>query len=394
LLSEKLRLSRELSSLQPELERLKAQSASYQTLLSEKLALERQLNSLEVQLETERRAFERAQVRDSKQKEDVSIDAQLQDLRNKVANEARERQRIERENHELKNEWESQRTALENKLEVLRKKLRSTKDRLKEAQNELNQRHCVVKNEGTSEFGQRVLGVPFQRTTGRFDPDMTIATPGAVQVAEKSKRPSALPGDKSAFSITPFLSRTSAAPDSPMSSSDDVDGRRTTEASHGSDNATGIGDSPDGKSINHQPRDSGTSVADITWDQKDQKQEAGMDQMSIKEKPAKISELSDRGDPPLDHNNESLNEVSVLGRSKPRRRKLLGTQRDRTLFDDEDDTHGGRRQGWKPTLGTGRNFVPDSSQLSATSTAFPPGIRRGFGSSMEFSPLKRDRKRL
>ncbi|KAL2011857.1 hypothetical protein VTN00DRAFT_4575 [Thermoascus crustaceus] len=392
ILTEKLSLSKELSSLQRELERLRAQSTSYQTLLSEKLALERQLNSLEAKLETERRAFERAQTKDAKQKEEnVKIDAQLRDLRDEVAKEIRERQRLERENDELKNEWESQRTVLENKLEALKKKLRSTKDRLKDAQNELQQRHSFVRKEGGNESGQRVLGVPIQRATGRFDPDMTIATPGAVQVTVKPKRSSALPGDKSTFSITPFLSRTSGAPDSPMSSSDDVDCRQITEASHESDNVAAVGGSPDEQSINHQPRDPRKSITDVAWDLEGWKQDARVDRMSTKVKPAEVSELSDNENQSLDVNG-SLTELSAVGRAKPRKRKLLGTQRDRTLFDDEDDTLGGRRQGRKPTLRTGRNLVPDGPQLAATSASLRPGIRRGFGVSTEFSPLKRDRR--
>lgn len=60
LLAEKLALSRQLAQLKPELEHAKSQLAHQQGILAEKLSLQRQVDALQVELATERRATQRA----------------------------------------------------------------------------------------------------------------------------------------------------------------------------------------------------------------------------------------------------------------------------------------------------------------------------------------------
>lgn len=96
ILSEKLALARELSSLRPEVEHLRAQVETNNGLLAEKLSLERQLNTAQVELETEKRTSARALAKQGKKMEQhEDLRSQLEELRKELAKEKRERIKAE-----------------------------------------------------------------------------------------------------------------------------------------------------------------------------------------------------------------------------------------------------------------------------------------------------------
>ena len=218
MLTEKLALSRELAILKPELDHLKSQTASQQNLLAEKLALQRELSTLQVELETEKRAVQRTKAKDNNSKEDdPRLASKIEELQKEIAKEKREAQKGERDARKQAADWEGQKTILESKLDAFRNKLRTTKEQLKETQIELEQAQAA-KTTRQEEFAaaKPATANPRKRPIARFDPDATIGTPGHDSAAKKARTSMALPGDKSTFSITPFLNRTmSLAPDSP-----------------------------------------------------------------------------------------------------------------------------------------------------------------------------------
>jgi hypothetical protein len=219
LLTEKLALAREVATLKPEIEHLRSQVALNQNILAEKLALQRELSTLQVELETERRAVQRIKANTNKSTEgDSKAASQLEDLRRELAKEKREAQKNQRESRKHATEWESQKTILESKVDAYRNKLRSTKEQLKETQKELEESQALkAAKKAESLPAKSNVANPRKRQTAHFDPDATIGTPGNNGVhAAKRARVSTLPGDKSAFSITPFLNRTmSILPDTP-----------------------------------------------------------------------------------------------------------------------------------------------------------------------------------
>ncbi|KIW63059.1 hypothetical protein PV04_09937 [Phialophora macrospora] len=278
LLTEKLALARELNIIKPELEHLKSQSSTNQKLLSEKLALQREVSSLQVELETEKRAVQRIKAREeSSSREDSALMTEIEDLRKELAKAQRdvlryssaqaetraemealrkelaeaqrdalkhavrddsvstvaeslrkdlakaqrEAQKTERENRKKIAEWENEKEVLEGKLDAFRNKLRSTKEQLHEAQEEIEKLQAA-KMAQSAELtkarmaGQAAAANPRKRNVARFDPDITIGTPGNGGPAAKKPRVSVNVGDKSNFSITPFLNRTlSILPESP-----------------------------------------------------------------------------------------------------------------------------------------------------------------------------------
>ncbi|KAL1962192.1 hypothetical protein VTN77DRAFT_9913 [Rasamsonia byssochlamydoides] len=381
-LAEKLSLAKELSDLQPELNRLRSQNTSYQTLLAEKLSLERQLNSLEVQIENERRAFERARLNDLKQEEEeMRLRSELEKIQTQMAKEISERRRLERENHERTLEWEGQKKLLEDKLETLRKKLRSTKDRLKEAQNESQKPPIVLTKDRTSEAGSRAQRISLNRATSGFDPDMTIATPGAVQATGKIKRSSALPGDKSSFSITPYLRRTNTAPDSPASSIDGEEGGYETREAPDNDI-----DSDNNSNVKSEAGHAKPAIASAIRDSTDHDDVGRLNELSGTKStaaPVRFSGSSEGIEPTIP--NAPVNTLSMQGRQKQKKRKLLGSQREKTLFDEEDE---------KPERGRKDKRLASGQNLAINHSQFFSGSSRGFGGSSEFSPLKRGKRPL
>ena len=273
LLTEKLALVRELSTLKPELEHLRSQAAYQQTVLAEKLALERQVSTLEVELETEKRASKRAAQKKRNSDVEIELQNQLDQLQKDLAKEKREREKARKEaelDHqsqveELQRElalekrareksrketdtelqdrleevqkdlaWEkrdSERarkeaekdskasetrlTVLESKLDQFRTKLRSIKEQLKECQTELSQaRAAAVKAGPTASRNDAGVKHPRKRSALEISGDGEIGTPDGV--AMRGKRPATkrgrmdqtMVGEKSMFSITPFLNRT------------------------------------------------------------------------------------------------------------------------------------------------------------------------------------------
>lgn len=96
ILSEKLALTRELSSLRPEVEHLRAQVETNNGLLTEKLSLQRQLTTAQVELENEKRTSARTLAKQGKRMEqDEVLRTQLEELRNELAQEKKDRIKIE-----------------------------------------------------------------------------------------------------------------------------------------------------------------------------------------------------------------------------------------------------------------------------------------------------------
>jgi hypothetical protein len=333
-------------------------------------------------MENERRAFERTRLSDSRQEEEETrIRSQLEKIQTEMAKEISERRRLERETHERALEWEGQKRQLEEKLEILRKRLRSAKDRLKEAQNELQKPSIVLTKGETNDAGPRVRSISNSRATSGFDPDMTIATPGAVRAMGKVKRSSALPGDKSAFSITPYLRRTNTASNSPTSSVDDEN--ESYEAQRALDHAIG---SDDNKSMEDGMEHNKSIIVSSNRDPADDDDVGRLDKASEAKStavPARFSGSNEGFRPVIP--NASLNSLATQGRPKQKKRKLFGSQREKTLFDEEDDKP---ERGKKDRrLATGQNLAISHPQLFGVSS-------QGFGGSSDFSPLKRDKRPL
>ena len=328
-----LSLTKELTHLKLEFETLQNQNRSHQNLIAEKSALERQLNSLEVQLDEERRAFERNKNTETKNQY-AEAQQQLKKLQEELKKEVDEKRRMEQEINERSAAWEQQKKSLEERLDKLRKQLRSTKEKLKEHQNDTLLSHEPPQIERPRQSVASDRSAVLGHSGGTFDTSMTIATPGAVKVKTNFQpRPSAALGEKSSFSITPYLKRNRNAEDSSSSSDDDMrpqaDLRTAEKRAKAVPKSSKAGRPKANLPSNHdngaENDDGGDNHRLLKADGYDRSiVEDSVLSRQHDEMPPMLAGMSNRG-------------FSLGGKQVPRRRKVLGGQRDITLFDEEKD---------------------------------------------------------
>ncbi|KAE8132543.1 hypothetical protein BDV38DRAFT_209124 [Aspergillus pseudotamarii] len=384
LLAERCHLSMILSNAEAEVERLKSQKASQHTLLAGKRNLEQQVTTLESQLESEKSAHEQTLAKQSHNAEQIAaLNSSLEEARSELMAEARARDGRERVFQQQSIEWAAQRAALDAKLDTLNKKLRSTKDQYQAAATELRRQYGTTTNYESKKTSSA-------QSTTQHNSGLTIATPGAIRAQDKRSKTSTLPGEKSSFSITPFLNRTNGLQNSATSSEDDTDELHAIHMAGGANEKASGNDIQKGIDPKYQGQRVSVDEIPVTVDTL----RLGNGITNSRKGGQLQRNLVDNSDHEGRMENVSgiFTHSSKHGQPKSKKRKL-GTQRDMGLFDDEDDgdTHDIRRPGRKLVLGgTGRNLA---SQVSA-----PSGGRLGRGRGLvglgEFSPLKRDKKRL
>lgn len=416
LLTEKLSLARELSAFKTELDHLRSQAASHQSLLAEKLSLQRQLNTVQVELATEKRATQRILAKESElQAEDARAESRLEDLHAELAKERRERQKMEREAQKVTTEYENTITTLESRLNAFRNKLKSTKELLKEAQTSLQTAQATSQGKTSRPSAPANPARPLEvnsrkRAAAQIDADIIIGTPGDLPAAKKNKTGSTLIGEKSTFSITPFLNRTaSVAPESPPP--DEISGD----------------DDQSAKGSDHQPGDISrrASSSHTVYDMTDTSQSLTNNLHANKPgtlQTAKTGKINSRALPRktkatptleqvAEENIENENAGSAMKSSEPaavrklsydtlqaglelkrRKRKLLGGGQGKTLFDEDD---GDALKGGRGLLAGVRGFGAMEHGRARVSENGPhKAIDPNASAFGAISPLKKDRKRV
>lgn len=414
LLTEKLTLARELSTLRPELEHLRTQAASQQSLLAEKLSVQRQLSTCQVELETERRSTQRALAKEGRlQAQDSMYENKLEALQAEVAKERRERQKVERQVQNTVSELQSQNATLESRLDASKNKLRLAKDQLKEEQAKKQSLHTAaqatagsVDATGVGETAARNFR---KRNAAQMDSDTMIGTPGLVPAPKKSKRGSTLPGDKSTFSITPFLNRTaSVAPESPVgepsNSGEDEALRKSNDPPNGLQNLEGLSSAADiheAQTVNYASKHALVRKSGLIGKSKSaktnirppltrKKPQTAPSLEQVAEENVEESATVAIAQPRIPGNAISDDTGSDNVEVKKRKRKILGDGLGRTLFDEDD------REAPKGD----RRFLVGARNLGTMDRLTLGGPKLGarilLGSAKDesgtFSPLKRDRK--
>ncbi|KAF3760690.1 hypothetical protein M406DRAFT_296100 [Cryphonectria parasitica EP155] len=259
-LAEKLALSRELAVLKPEIDHLRSQLSHQKDVLAEKLALERQLNTLEVELANEKRATQKALQRNGSQDREVEDELRLRvaeleeklateqraaekanktqskaqssaedklrqqvgDLEKKLADEQKASDKANKMHQKVQSDVEGdlRQQMLTQRIEEFKGKLRETRGELKEARAELTQTRTTTTNvpikaddEPKKPLSKAQAGKKRRVNEISVD-DMMLDTPGHLEGKTKrplKKRAAGLElttlGEKSTFSITPFLNK-------------------------------------------------------------------------------------------------------------------------------------------------------------------------------------------
>ncbi|KAL2866351.1 uncharacterized protein BJX67DRAFT_136174 [Aspergillus lucknowensis] len=367
--AEKVRISKEVSSLKLEVERLRSQNTSASTLLAEKQTLARQLNGLEVQLENEKRAHERTLAKGSQHMEEIKIlKAKLEEARREPDLAPQRQSSTHTKNRPLAVRKEQ---ALD-KHESAAKPLEAAMERYQDAVPDLQQPQQVRSAAESKRCSEHTSIDPLRGLASHMNTELTIATPGAVRAKEKQSRNFTLPGQKSSFSVTPFLNRTSGLEGQTMSSDDELnEAQNTGRDSQLSGPPPRVERSGRSPSYSKEPK---PSVSDQSY--KAGKHGSMKSTLDGDTRIAQRQRLLNSPDEARAHN-VSLSRSSTHQAKK----RKLGFQRDRSLFDDDDEDNAQqdtRRPGRKP---------PGLGQAGLAGN-------RAFTGLAGFSPLKRDKKRF
>ena len=415
LLTEKLALGRELLVIRPELDHLRSQAASHQSLLAEKLSLHRQLSAVQVELATEKRVIERALDEEGRLRaDDAKFQSRIESLQVDLAKERRERQKAEREAHKYSIESGNRITTLESRLDAFRNKMKSTKEQLREAQMSLQTAQSY--NHGgpgrvsaLKTSTRSLMGNPRKRAAAQMDADTILGTPGDLPVAKNSKRGSTLIGEKSTFSITPFLNRTaSTAQGSPaLDNASGDDERHLKQMNHISGN-TSQKKTSSSKALSDLVDMSHTLTNGVQANKPGMLQTAKAGRINSKAPPARktkaaltlerVAEENLENEPSATDVSESAaiknfsNDMVGGSLEIKKKRKLLKGGLGKTLFDqDEADAFKGEQGSLVKVrgfgvLGNGGFGVREPGPRKAI------GPTMGMGTFGDISPLKKDRR--
>ncbi|KAM0497520.1 hypothetical protein ACHAP8_006684 [Fusarium lateritium] len=217
-LQEKLALSRKLDQIQPELEHLQSQLENHRAIVAQKQDLERQLSSVEVELENEKRTNQRMQ---SKNQNSDEWKGQFDEAKEEMERLNKEHSR---ELREVRGEYEM----LEGRMEDTKSKLKKTQTDLKDARAELTSCRAELEEARKMMANNKLSkknAVTKEQLAGKRRAhdismeDISIGTPGPDENTlrrpfKKRGAEQALVGEKSTFSITPFLNRSKNISDS------------------------------------------------------------------------------------------------------------------------------------------------------------------------------------
>ncbi|KAG9245008.1 hypothetical protein BJ878DRAFT_503467 [Calycina marina] len=390
----------QVSELQQAVEELKAE------LAGEKLREEEIRQAAEKKPETAKHISKHAAEKQGTTSEQrgQELQQQLDELQDMLSQEKREKEKIRKEAEEEINASETRKTVLESKLDQMKTKFRSTKDELKECQAELVEVRTAamkvpeaVKTGAATKISRKKSGV-------EMSDDITIGTPGGAvnrrkrAPLRKSRMDQTLAGEKSMFSITPFLNRTvNMAMDSPIQEDDEalvqepsvlpksyatdveisVSAVTTTEppativpkpkAKKSAVEKKALGEVRSGDTVKKPAtkKRAGGSLEQVT-EEVDENREPASTALT-----AKSVETKTKAKPTT----KALLAIIEEAEPKKKKRKLVGGSK--TLF-DEDDGESTKRPA-KVTLGPSR-------MMGKGGLLGPKGVFGGF------SPLKKDRR--
>ena len=393
ILAEKMALSRAIGTLELELSHAKSQSASQQNLFAERLSLQHQLDTARVELEMEKRAMMRLLSKtQERQLHDEQLKGQLEELQSDLTKARLERQRALRETQDVTCSLETQQANHEVRQNMLKTKLRSAQDQLKALQKMQRVNDPMKEPSGGADAPGRKNR---KRAAQAEDFEAGIGTPGDLPVATKSGiRPSTV-GDKSSFSITPYLSRTSKSaadltPGSPVENLGPMPAKLTPRNGQQPADATDYLENtaePTFESINNAEAVSEKSSMAVHTARSAGHTAAGSSRIAAlgEDRSGDGAAIPTDGVRSILQHPESRFQPGPPARKK---KKMLGSQRVETLFDTED-LEGFRRQGSDVLHGSHPRQL---GHVGLETKSMRPGRILQAVSTDAFSPLKRDRK--
>lgn len=376
-------LAREISSIRPEIEQLRAQQHANANFLSEKLALQRELQTIQVELENERRNVQKALSRDEGRNK---LESELDGYRSERVIEKGLREKLEREANKAKGQLELHNASNESKLEEYRAKLKSAKEQIKKTRAELDEARKA--NERLSQIGQKLPPAGRgKRSFAHIDADATIGTPDGFP---PKKTAQLLLGERSGFGLTPFLKQsTKLLIETPTGKGGEEYAEPAEQAEDLAHPHVDVVPAKVKKVNKTQTSAAGTK-------RKQTKTNKAVEQQKKVDLLEDVNEEDEMLDAPADEPEiVTQEEIQTKDPVPKKKRRMLGTGSGKTLFDDDNtptgkvDSRGGLDDFKFATMPKKIVLAPKAATaLGAKSKA--GGALSGFGA---FSPLKKDRKK-
>lgn len=427
-LKEKYALTRELERIKPELEHLQSQLKTYQATVAEKNDLRRQLDSVEVELENERRSRLRLQSKNN-DAATAELVTRLEDTEKKFAAEKKEHERIKKELERQVTATKAENERLEERISALKDKTKGLQGELKEAKEKLldeaQSKLATIKSRPVSRSDEdkprKAISLVKDAGKKRRGPvmsfeEITIQTPGNGIVAQErptkkrgTEKVQATVGEKSVFSVTPFLNRNKSLTDDSANDSSNNALAEAPDPDPMSDGPAAVAPLSESEAEAPKPKVSFKSAVSFKSPAKAAKPRVRQAKTTPlgESSPAKTNRVvKSRGTPKtkslpeasVDKSSEdpsvtdqekvpaaaSKKTASILqpkapeGDVKKKKRKLLGAAKT-TPFDDDD----------------GETVVqpkPLPAVAKRTKARLGGGVKNAFTAGSSFSPLKRDRR--
>lgn len=174
----------------------------------QKQKLEDTIAELQAELEKAKKAAARAAKRVDG---NAAADDQAEELRQQLAKETKGRMQAEKAAKQAAAEFEAQKATLDDKLNQFRTKLRSTKETLKETEAELAAARTAALAVAPAKKASASISNKKRTAAHLESEESALGTPGDGPAAKRGRKAAAAVGDKSTFSITPFLNRAMSA---------------------------------------------------------------------------------------------------------------------------------------------------------------------------------------
>lgn len=389
-------------------------------LLKEKKAkakLEGEVEILQAELEREKKAAARA----GKHVDgNAQADGDADELRQELAKEKKERTKAEKATQQTAAEYEATKATLEEKLSQFRAKLKSTKDKLRETEAELAAARSVPvagqakKTVAAANPAGASKANPKKRAAAQMDPEAsTLGTPGDGPAAKRGRKGATGIGDKSTFSMTPFLNKTASVLEKDGEENDNSDvaaspvaKKTTTKQPLAQQPASKANVPPKKPAAQRKPKPQ-PALAIVSEENEQENAPVREQTLKIKTKTTDGPDDSSGAMKKKSKVRKSITDFATFNQEpeveKKKKRKLGGLGK--TLFDEEDEgsapARGGVLAGAKGLFGSKGFGAFGGKKTGGLAGSFLGGGRAGStllnagdGSGFQFSPLKKARRNL
>ncbi|KAH6608832.1 hypothetical protein Trco_002178 [Trichoderma cornu-damae] len=205
-LEENVVLAKELQQLRPEIELLRLQVTNYENMISEQGGLQRQQGHLDGELASKKHS--KSKGLNGESKDVIELQSRLDETTEKVAEGERQRERMRLDHQKELDEFQRQKHKLEERVSALEKQLKASQAELHDMRKGLQASRSSLTEDTPGEGIASSQGPTARSRNADQSPTAEKERLPRKKPARKRATEQAMVGEKSTFSITPFLNKT------------------------------------------------------------------------------------------------------------------------------------------------------------------------------------------